>query len=579
VLQRADWGTVYECREAPLNQFCGMEGFKPDGTNAGEVWTALGSCTGTIAPTTAPSFDAAADLGCPEAYEVGTDYQEEDYVAVTSEGSSRGVVYKCREAPLNQFCGTFQPDSVHGQDAWEVVGMCSGTVAPTAAPSFDAASDAGCPEAYQVGTEYDAADSVSVTADGSSRGVVYTCKEAPLNRFCGREGYQPDGTHGGDAWTLVGFCSGTVAPTASPIFEALEDLGGCPEEWEEGGIDKYEEGDQASVGQLVFTCAGWPYSAHCGRIGYQPLTEGNGDAWMEAWTIAGHCSGTITPTASPSFDPANVVGCPPNWTDGEEYEEGGMAAVTISETPERKVAYVCNAWPLNQFCGRFSPNDEIGGSQGWTRVAPCDGTLTGSPTSSPSFDALTEVTGGCPGEYELSDDEYEAGDRVTYTVSVAPVRKIVFECKTFPNSGYCNQEAFAPGAEHADRAWILKGYCEGTTAPTLSPVAYTGTCEYTKEVSESEGCTCGDFGCPNPGGLPATSAACEKTVMTTATETVAIYSSSIKYVTADVVRLGVDRFKCKPWPFHMWCSNDAYQPSVDSDGPWKEAWLEDGVCT
>ena len=65
------------------------------------------------------------------------------------------------------------------------------------------------------------------------------------------------------------------------------------------------------------------------------------------------------PTASPSFDPDGIIGaCPDEWVvkrGGERYDEGDIVAVTVSESPERKVVYRCKAWPHSQHCGQFSP--------------------------------------------------------------------------------------------------------------------------------------------------------------------------------------------------------------------------------
>jgi hypothetical protein len=256
-----------------------------------------------------------------------------------------------------------------------------------------------------------------------------------------------------------------------------------------------------------------------------------------------------------------------------------MAAVTVSVSPERKVVYQCKAWPLNRFCSNYSPDDEIGGSQGWTYVAPCSTDVSIAPTSSPSFDALAEVAGGCPEDYDDSDTDYETGDQVAFVTSDSPSRKIVFECKTYPNSGYCNQAQFGPGTEYSNMGWDVKGYCDGTKVPTASPTPYTGSCTYLKEETTTENCLCSEADCPNPGNLPETSQLCEKTTTTSTSEPVNVYSSSTTYAAGDVVRLGVDRFKCKPWPYYLWCSNDGYKPTADSEGMWGEAWTTDGVCS
>ena len=77
-----------------------------------------------------------------------------------------------------------------------------------------------------------------------------------------------------------------------------------------------------------------------------------------------------------------------------------------------------------------------------------------APTSSPAFSSLADV-GGCPLDYS-SDGGYEAGDKVSLEGN--GVEKIVYECKAFPDSGYCNQ--YEPG-HWSKLGWMLVGYCEG----------------------------------------------------------------------------------------------------------------------
>ena len=146
-------------------------------------------------------------------------------------------------------------------------------------------------------------------------------------------------------------------------------------------------------------------------------------------------------------------------------------------------------------------------------------------------------------------------------------------------------------------AWDLKGYCEGTIAPTGSPTSYVNAalltiptectaastttvneCYYEKAITTPTPCTCGDSDCPNPTGLAASSTACTKDVVTTSCPSVDLYSSSTKYEAGDVVRIGTSKFVCKPWPYYLWCSQSAYAPSVDAAGIWSDAWSTDGAC-
>ena len=65
--------------------------------------------------------------------------------------------------------------------------------------------------------------------------------------------------------------SGTIEPTASPVYVSMTDMGGCPDGWtpadaSAGPVDLYYEGgDRVSAGGLVFECREWPLSAYCGQ--------------------------------------------------------------------------------------------------------------------------------------------------------------------------------------------------------------------------------------------------------------------------------------------------------------------------
>jgi hypothetical protein len=63
---------------------------------------------------------------------------------------------------------------------------------------------------------------------------------------------------------------------------------------------------------------------------------------------------------------------------------------------------------------------------------------------------------GCPLDYTASGSGYEAGDKVS--VGGNGVEKLVYQCKPFPDSGYCNQ--YEPG-HWSKLGWKLLGYCEG----------------------------------------------------------------------------------------------------------------------
>jgi hypothetical protein len=86
------------------------------------------------------------------------------------------------------------------------------------------------------------------------------------------------------------------------------------------------------------------------------------------------------------------------------------------------------------------------------------------------FVNLAEVGDGCPETYDVAT-RYVTGDLATANSSNNPV----YECK----SAYCNASPdFAPGSAFSDLGWVLEGYCVGTMAPTSSPIAWSGTCQY-----------------------------------------------------------------------------------------------------
>ena len=82
---------------------------------------------------------------------------------------------------------------------------------------------------------------------------------------------------------------------------------------------------------------------HCSQHGYKPGTSvGLGSQmmsfWNSAWTVIGHCKGSIVQTTVPQFNPAtSVSGCPNKWVAGETYEEADKVSVTVPTLPIRQV--------------------------------------------------------------------------------------------------------------------------------------------------------------------------------------------------------------------------------------------------
>ncbi|KAL7535401.1 hypothetical protein ACHAXR_007612, partial [Thalassiosira sp. AJA248-18] len=426
----------------------------------------------TPAAPTAPTPAAWSGGGCPAAYSGGTSYATGNSVSVNM--GTYTMVYTCKDGANSAFCGMagYEPGtSQYWGVAWTEQGSCTGTIAPTKSPTFTTLTDVGgCPSEYSAGEDYEEGDKVS------KDGFVFQCKAGDVGKHCSQAGYEPGTSIGSgdqiaeywkDAWTVIGYCDGTIAPTTAPNYVSLKDMGGCPEAWERRTeSEPYEEGDRVSNGGLVFTCKGWPLGQHCGQDGYEPNTNpATPDAWKVAWTVAGHCDGSIAPTSAPVFEDLALVGaCPDEWERGDnvKYEEGDLVGMIVSDVPLRKVAFKCKAWPYSGFCGQFSPT-EYGGNQGWALAGQCTGSI--GPTSSPSFVTIKEVTGGCPQEWSSSTTDYEAGDKVSYTVSTSPERKLVYKCRDWPNSGYCGQGAYEPGTQYGDMAWTLLGSCSGTISP------------------------------------------------------------------------------------------------------------------
>eukprot|EP00584_Thalassiosira_punctigera_P002647 CAMPEP_0172527200 /NCGR_PEP_ID=MMETSP1067-20121228/1937_1 /TAXON_ID=265564 ORGANISM="Thalassiosira punctigera, Strain Tpunct2005C2" /NCGR_SAMPLE_ID=MMETSP1067 /ASSEMBLY_ACC=CAM_ASM_000444 /LENGTH=652 /DNA_ID=CAMNT_0013310885 /DNA_START=110 /DNA_END=2068 /DNA_ORIENTATION=- len=570
----------YKCKVAG---WCGQNGYDPIGIYSGQAWDMeSGQCSGTVTASSANIPVEWNGGGCPKSYAGGSDYSAGALVSVAKTGYN--MVYQCAGEPNNLFCGMsgYEPgNSVYWEIAWSSLGSCNGTMTPTASPNYVSITDVGgCPAEFDSGADYDEGDRVS------KDGLVYTCKSWPSSARCSQQGYEP-GTSGAcsghacveywkDAWTVTGYCSGTIAPTTAPNFSSLVDVGGCPDDW---SVQSYEEGDRVHSMGLVYECRQWPFSGHCGQAGYEPnVNSATTDAWKRAWILKGHCSGSRGPTGAPSFDPANSVGaCPDEWSAGSntKYEEGDLVSVSVSTTPIRKVAYRCKAWPYSGHCGQYSPT-VFGGDQGWTFAGSCDGST--GPTASPVFVSLTTDSSGCPAEWSASTTDYEAGDRVSYSVSSDPIRKILYKCRDWPNTGYCNQGAgFEPSTQYGSMAWTLMGACDGSIAPTAAPVVYSGPCEYNKCTTTRVSCTPGESGCSCSSGTPATSS-CKKDLTTCEDVSVNTWSNNVDYTTGDVVRVGTKRFRCREWPNYLWCRMSSYKPVLTSSNIWQQAWRTDGDC-
>ena len=299
---------VYECKTGPASGWCPLAGYMPGtGTAWVEAWTIKGSCNPAIAltpaPTTlAPTSPAWSGVGCPITYVAGTAYVEGSTVAVDH------MVYQCKVPGWCTQAGYTPGTGTFWLEAWTVKGSCSGTIAPTTLSPT--AKQAGCPSAWVSGTVYTAGAMVS------TGGKSFQCNAYPMSLFCGQTGYEPNTEKFGGAyklaWTTIGTCVGTLAPTtASPSVTPVYTVGGaCPAAYAAGAT--YSAGSKVTTvtagGKNVYQCKAFPYSGYCGQAGYEP----NGTYGSMGWTLLGVCdpvatdSPTAAPTASPSKAPTTA---------------------------------------------------------------------------------------------------------------------------------------------------------------------------------------------------------------------------------------------------------------------------------
>ena len=117
-------GLVYKCKSvsAAAAKWCGTRGYEPkEGLYWDHAWDRLGSCTGSITPTTSPNYSTLANYGgCPNTWE--TKGAGETYAA-GSKVSANGLVFECNVYPHDQHCGQmgFEPMVDSGSPgAWKV---------------------------------------------------------------------------------------------------------------------------------------------------------------------------------------------------------------------------------------------------------------------------------------------------------------------------------------------------------------------------------------------------------------------------------------------------------------------------
>eukprot|EP00956_Cyclotella_meneghiniana_P011905 scaffold16748_cov50-Cyclotella_meneghiniana.AAC.2 len=415
---------------------------------------------------------------------------------------------------------------------------------------------AGCYPVWTSGSDYFTGSLVSATitktsTSTASDGTVTETTTSQMKNFKCTSGSQLSLSHCPNydpsnavqqaaAWSDEGVCSRitaamiTPAPTTKPTPSRWTNEG-CPKEWTSGGL--YEGGDLVELDRDVYSCStSTGANLWCGLDAYKP---GDSVHWEQAWKLLGSCDGTIPPTMAPAYlSLADHNGCPVEFDASATYEAGDKVELY-------GLVYECRSWPNAGWCSQdgYEP-DGPNYKDAWTVLGYCKGTM--APTTSPNFSSLAEIGDGCPKEYASSNEVYEAGDQVS--VHVNSGASVVYECKSWPNGIYCNSgDNFAPATNSGNLGWTKKGFCDGTLSPTNAPIAYAP-----------------DEKCRWYNGTKAI--------------TIQPWSDAKRstYVVGTRVRKGTHIYKCKSWPYFLWCQTNNYEPKVGT--AWGNAWTKAGEC-
>lgn len=200
---------VWECSAHPLAPLCNQ--YSPTEDTQGG-WRKIGSCSGTVAPTSSPNFvSLEIGDGCPEEYSPSTSYEIGDIVtAVASENPLRQMVYECK-SPYCNAGQVYGPGSANTDLGWILKGHCVGTFSPTASPSTYSG-----PCTYNNGTATITINSWSESSLSTySAGTrvrkgndVFQCRGYPRYLYCRMAKYEPlIGDRWGDAWMRFGTCT------------------------------------------------------------------------------------------------------------------------------------------------------------------------------------------------------------------------------------------------------------------------------------------------------------------------------------------------------------------------------------
>jgi len=251
---------------------------------------------------------------------------------------------------------------------------CDGTIAPTAAPAFTSMTEVagGCPADYDENnlSGIDEGDQVSLLVSattGDERRVVYECKAGAVAAYCKQKVFIPGGMYSAMAWTLKGYCDGTMSPTQAPTAYNNADLptvnipvscevqtaansnvklcyyektvtttsvscmcgdSDCPNPTGLAGAStackkttvetsclsvdtyssstSYDAGDVMRIGNARFKCREWPYNKWCRNSAYKPSLEAG--IWSKAWSTDGTCSALTQAVLTGSLSIDNVSG-------------------------------------------------------------------------------------------------------------------------------------------------------------------------------------------------------------------------------------------------------------------------------
>ena len=76
----------------------------------------------------------------------------------------------------------------------------------------------------------------------------------------------------------------------------------------------------------------------------------------------------------------------------------------------------------------------------------------------------------CPQQY-MTNNDYQAGNLVSFDVTFDLIHKFIYECKPYPYTAWCSQGIYYPTGPYSDMSWNLKGYCAEDVALPNQPSA------------------------------------------------------------------------------------------------------------